>query len=56
MKRVHCPGGPALSVTSLPRVANLPAVSRAITFYPYVWIEGSEEKGVMLKKMPGGSA
>jgi hypothetical protein len=46
----------ALSVTSLPGVANLPAVSRAFAFYPYVWIEGSEEKGVMLKKMPGGSA
>jgi hypothetical protein len=46
----------ALSVTSLPGVANLPAASRAVTFYPGVWIGGSEEKGVMLKNVPGGSA
>jgi hypothetical protein len=44
-----------ISVTSLPGVANLPA-SRTITFYPYVWIEGSEGKGVMLKNLPGGTA
>jgi hypothetical protein len=46
----------ALSVTSLPRLAGLPAVCARLTFYPYVWIEGSEGKGVMLKNMPGGSA